>query len=74
MNLVKTMSKSNLENGYVWFFSLLIINIIIISIIYGYYYYLTNQTGMQGIPGPTGFPGQPGEQCMFTTPNGNCTN
>jgi hypothetical protein len=74
MTLVKTMTHSNLQNGYLWFFSLLIINVIIISIILGYYYYLTNQTGDIGIPGITGFPGQSGEKCLFTSPNGNCAN
>ena len=72
MTLVKTMSNSNLQNGYLWFFSLLIVNVIIISIILGYYYYLTNKKGPEGLPGPTGFPGQPGEQCYFTKPNGGC--
>ena len=72
ITLVKTMSNSNLQNGYLWFFSLLIVNVIIISIILGYYYYLTIQKGPEGIPGPTGFPGQPGEQCYFTKHNGGC--
>lgn len=72
MTLVKTMSNSNLQNGYLWFFSLLIINVIIISIILGYYYYLTNQKGDVGISGPPGVLGQTGDQCYFTTPNGGC--
>ena len=71
MTLVKTMSNSSLQNGYLWFFSLLIINIILISIILGYYYYLTTYPGESGIPGQTGFPGQPGDQCYFTNPNPN---
>jgi hypothetical protein len=73
MTLVKTMSNSNLQNGYLWFSSLLIINILIISIIVGYYYHLTNQTGVAGLPGAPGFPGQQGEQCYFTNPNGECS-
>ncbi len=73
MNLVKTMSNSSLQNGYLWFFSLVIINIILISIILGYYYYVTTNPGDAGIPGPTGLPGQPGAQCYFTNPNGSCS-
>ena len=72
MTLVKTMSNSSLQNGYAWFFSLLVINVILISIILGYYYHLTTHPGTEGLPGPTGFPGQPGEQCYFTNPNGEC--
>lgn len=72
MTLVKTMSEPSLQNGYLWFFSLLLINVIVISIIIGYYYHLTNQTGAAGIPGLAGFPGQQGEQCYFTNPNGGC--
>jgi len=72
MTLVKTISDSSLQNGYLWFFSLLIINVILIIIIVGYYYYLTTHQGAEGIPGSTGFPGQPGEQCYFTNPNGGC--
>lgn len=74
MTLVKTMSNSNLQNGYLWFFSLLIINVLIIIIILSYYYYLTTQPGIVGIPGPSGFPGQQGDQCYFTNPNGECAN
>jgi hypothetical protein len=72
MTLVKTMSNSSLQNGYPWFFALLIINVLLISIILGYYYYLTTLEGAEGIPGATGFPGQQGEQCYFTNPNGGC--
>lgn len=72
MTLVKTMSNASLQNGYLWFFSLLIINVILISIIIGYYYHLTTNPGKEGIQGKTGFPGQPGEQCYFTNPNGGC--
>jgi hypothetical protein len=67
---VKTMSSSNLQNGYVWFFSLLIINVIVISIILGYYYYLTSKPGNLGLPGESGFPGQEGDECIFTN---SCT-
>ena len=70
MGLVKTMSNSNLQNGYLWFFSLLLINVILISVILGYYYFLTTQTGAVGIPGAPGYPGQSGDECYFTTPNG----
>jgi hypothetical protein len=72
MTLVKTMSNSSLQNGYLWFFSLFIINLILISIILGYYYYLSITPGMLGIPGNTGFAGKPGDQCYFTNPNGGC--
>ena len=67
---VKTMSTSNLQNGYLWFFSLLVINIIVISVILGYYYYLTSKSGTTGLPGVPGFPGQSGDECLFTN---SCT-
>jgi len=66
------MTDSSLQNGYLWFFSLLIINLLLVSITVGYYYYLNNQTGTDGLPGDAGFTGQEGDQCMFTTPNGGC--
>jgi hypothetical protein len=62
---VKTMSNSNLSNGYLWFFSLLIINIIVLSVIIGYYYYITSKSGNQGLQGDPGFPGQSGDECIF---------
>jgi hypothetical protein len=60
------MTSSNLENGYLWFFSLLIINLIVIAILVGFYYYKKNQKGNPGLQGPPGFPGQQGNECYFS--------
>ena len=62
---VKTIFNSNLDNGYLWFFSLLIINIIVLITLVVYYNYLMTTPGKQGMQGDAGFPGQPGEQCTF---------
>ena len=63
--MLKTMTSSNLENGYLWFFSLLIINIFVISILVGFYKYKKNQKGNQGTIGAAGFSGQQGDECFF---------
>jgi hypothetical protein len=69
--LVKTMTNSSLQNGYMWFLSLLIINVIIIVFIYGYYFYQSNQPGKSGIPGMVGLTGYEGDQCYFSD---SCSN
>jgi hypothetical protein len=66
--MLKTMSSSNIENGYLWFFCLLGINVIVIAFIYGFYYYKINQEGKRGLNGVNGFPGIEGEACSIDTP------
>lgn len=66
--MLKTMTSSNLENGYLWFFCLLGINIIVIAFIFGFYYYKINQEGKKGPDGVNGFPGLEGEPCSIDTP------
>jgi hypothetical protein len=66
--MFKVMTISNLESGYLWFFCLLIINIIIISFIIGFYYYKTNQVGKIGATGLVGYPGINGDICNITVP------
>ena len=66
--MLKTMSNSNLENGYLWFFCLLAMNILIISFIVGFYYYKSTQLGNNGVNGAIGYPGIDGNVCNITIP------
>ena len=70
LTLLKILKTGNLDSttGYIWFFTLLIINIIIITFIYGFYYYKTNQTGKDGSSGSVGYPGQQGESGFLNIP------
>lgn len=61
--MLKTMANSNLENGYLWFFCLLAMNITIILFIVGFYYYKANQVGNNGATGSIGYPGIDGDVC-----------
>lgn len=45
----------------VWFFTLLIINLIVIAVVYGYKYYKTVWSPYVGLPGTPGFTGSNGE-------------
>jgi len=73
LKLVRFGMDASLKNIYIWFILLLIINLIVISIIFGYYYYIQGKQGKDGLPGISGFPGQIGDTCYFTNPNGECT-
>lgn len=66
--MLKTMTNSNLENGYLWFFCLLAMNIIIILFIIGFYYYKLRQVGNNGVNGVIGYPGIDGDVCNITIP------
>lgn len=46
--------------GFMWFFSILIINLILISYTIGYYYYVKKHS--YGPSGPKGYPGKVGEE------------
>jgi hypothetical protein len=63
--MLKTMTSSNLENGYLWFFSLLIINMVVIIFLVIFYNLKINENGKQGQLGVAGFPGQQGQECCF---------
>ena len=66
--MLKTMTNSNLENGYLWFFCLLFMNIIMISFIIGFYYYKISQKGNIGANGDNGYSGIAGNACNITIP------
>jgi len=71
-NAVNIMVSSSLSSGYVWYFVLLIINIIGLVILVGYFYYLKNKPGNDGMPGNRGFSGVAGDECKFpNTPENN---
>lgn len=66
--MLKTMTSSNLENGYLWFFCLLIMNLILVSFIVGFYYYKSTQVGNNGATGSIGYTGIDGDVCNITIP------
>ena len=66
--MLATMTSSNLENGYLWFFCLVGINIIVVSFIYGFYYYKINQEGKRGPDGKIGFSGIQGDTGAIVVP------
>lgn len=70
-NVINTMIKSNISNGYIWYFILLLINIIGLVILVGYYYYLINKPGNIGMPGNKGFTGVSGDECQFPNTSEN---
>uniref|UniRef100_A0A6C0F0Q1 Uncharacterized protein n=1 Tax=viral metagenome TaxID=1070528 RepID=A0A6C0F0Q1_9ZZZZ len=70
-NKYKTGSNSS-SIGNIWFVSLLVINILIISFIYGFYNHVSNNTGIQGLPGTAGFPGKEGDGCVITQAQAYC--
>ena len=59
----------SLKIGNIWFISLLIINLTIITFIYTFYYYKSTEIGKMGGPGNKGNTGLPGNDCVFTIPN-----
>ena len=61
--MLTSMTNSNLENGYLWFFCLLAINLIICIFIIWFYYYKINQPGKHGSNGIIGNTGLPGNIC-----------
>lgn len=64
-NKFKNGSNSS-SIGNMWFVALLIVNLLIISFIYGFYNYVSNNKGIQGLPGSAGFPGKEGAGCVIT--------
>ena len=67
-SMVKTITIDSIHNGYLWFFCLLSINIIIISFIIGFYYYKLNIIGGKGETGDKGFNGYDGDMCSINSP------
>ncbi len=66
--MLSVVASGNIEKGYLWFFCLLGINIIVVSFIYGFYYYKINQEGKRGPDGANGYTGIEGDACSITTP------
>ena len=53
-------------NSYAWFWSLIIINLIILIFIYSYTWYKNNYSvGNMGEAGFKGLPGQPAKDCII---------
>lgn len=67
--LIKTYTSSDINKsfkiGNIWFISLLLINITIVSFICIFYYYKSTNTGKIGNAGDAGFTGLPGEQTII---------
>lgn len=68
ISMLNIMKKGNIESGYTWFFSLLIINIVILSFIIGFYYYKNKLEGKIGKTGEKGFPGEIGSDSFLEIP------
>ena len=64
----ETLNNGNIKNGYVWFYCLLGINIIIVSFIIWFYYYKMNDVGIKGIDGIKGYNGIEGDICNINVP------
>ena len=61
INFVKNQTPSQISiYGYMWFFSILFINLILITYTISYYYYSKNHS--YGPTGPKGYPGKVGEE------------
>jgi len=67
--LIKNYTSSdinkNFKIGNIWFISLLIINITIISFICIFYYYKSTNSGKIGNTGDIGYNGIQGDQCVI---------
>jgi hypothetical protein len=66
--MLTIITTNSLDNGYLWFFSLLGINTIIIIFIIWFYHYKLNEQGKIGIDGSSGNTGLPGDICNIDTP------
>ena len=61
INLFKAQTTSQFNRyGFMWFFSILFINLILIAYTIGYYYYAKKHS--YGPSGPKGYPGKVGEE------------
>ena len=63
--LITSNTPMNYQSGTIWFVSLLLINIIIVSFLYYYTNYKANIAGDKGKPGPAGISGRNGEDCKI---------
>jgi hypothetical protein len=60
-------ANNYIYTGNLWFVSLLIINLILITFILAFYYYKSNLQGKQGPSGNKGFTGLDGSGCVFSS-------
>jgi len=68
LKLITSNTPMNYQSGTIWFVSLLLINIIIVSFLFYYTNYKANLPGDKGIPGPIGIKGGKGGDCKFSDP------
>lgn len=67
LSSINTVGQSSkLNSGYLWFISLLILNVTILAFIIGFYYYKINTPGKSGISGEFGIPGESGDDGFAT--------
>jgi len=66
--MLTTMTNSSLDNGYLWFFCLLGINLIIVIFIIWFYHNKIKEPGKNGSDGSPGYTGLPGDGCNINTP------
>ncbi len=66
-SMIKTITNSSLDNGYLWYIILLIINILVVIVLVWVYNSKIKQPGNLGLPGAKGFPGYQGDECYFAS-------
>lgn len=74
--VISSLSSSSSNNkvgiGSMWFVSLLILNLTLITFTCLFYYYTSRSEGIKGSSGKKGFDGQPGDGCTIPLSNGIC--
>ena len=75
--VISSLSSSSSSNnkvgiGSMWFVSLLILNLTLITFTCLFYYYTSRSEGIKGSSGKKGFDGQPGDGCTIPLSNGIC--
>jgi hypothetical protein len=63
--MINNVLATKMDNGMIWFITLVIINIVLLIFIYIFTYLKTNEPGPVGVGGLKGFPGQEGDGCKI---------
>ena len=63
--MISNVVSTKMDTGFIWFITLVIINIVLLIFIYLFTYLKTNESGPVGAGGLKGFPGQEGDGCKI---------
>jgi hypothetical protein len=63
--MISNVVSTKMNTGFIWFITLVIINIVLLIFIYLFTYLKTNEPGPVGVGGLKGFPGQEGDGCKI---------